>query len=368
MKNIRIILHIDMNAFYASCAAIKEPYLKNKVFAVGGPAGTTQRGVLSTASYNARKLGIHSGMVVKEALTIYPKLVIVPTDFNLYKEKSNTFMAVLKSYSNLIFAGSIDEAYLDITEASNFTHPEVIAKTIQDKLYYEHQLPSSIGIAPTLFLAKMASDYKKPMGITVLRKRDVAKMLYPLAVKDIYGIGKKTSERLKQFNINTIADFMNPDHQSQILKVLSPRHYQEVKDDLLGNSTNIVNPDKYAIARSISNETTLNTDINSYELLLEELNNQFERSFKRLIKHQLLTRTISIKIKYSDFRVVSRSLSFFDYTIDKEMLKSELENLFSELYAGENVRLIGAGFSNLIQVADYELNYDLFNYQKILDK
>ncbi|PKK96684.1 MAG: DNA polymerase IV, partial [Tenericutes bacterium HGW-Tenericutes-3] len=166
-NNIKIIFHIDLNAFFASCAVIKDPYLKNKAFVVGG-SSTFRRGVVSTASYEARKLGIHSAMNINDAFRIYPKLIFVPTEFSLYKKYSELFFSFLKRYSNLIIEGSIDEAYIDMTEASMKKHPMDLAKEIQDGLMKEYQLPCSIGIAPTLFLAKMASDMKKPLGITVL--------------------------------------------------------------------------------------------------------------------------------------------------------------------------------------------------------
>ncbi|MDR4969231.1 MAG: hypothetical protein RG740_06400, partial [Acholeplasmataceae bacterium] len=187
-KDIKIIFHIDLNAFFASCAMIKDPYLKDKVFVVGG-SSTSRRGVISTASYPARKLGIHSAMNINDALRIYPKLIIVPTEFNLYQKYSNLFFSYLKQFSNIILAGSIDEAYVDMTEASKNKHPLELAKQIQDGLMETHGLPCSIGIASTLFLAKMASDMLKPMGITVLRKKDIVHKLFSLPIQDMYGIG-----------------------------------------------------------------------------------------------------------------------------------------------------------------------------------
>ena len=367
MQKTRIILHIDMNAFFASCAIINEPYLKDKVFAIGGPSGYTNRGVLSTASYQARKLGINSGMSITDAQKIYPKLLIVPTDFTLYSEMSKKFIEFLRTYTKQLLIGSIDEAYLDITEISKYKHPELIAKEIQDKLLSLHQLPSSIGIAPTLFLAKMASDLKKPLGITVLRKRDIPLKLYHLDVAKIFGVGKKTYEKLYQINIKTINDFINPQNKEKILTVMSVNHYLEIISCLEGKSSNIVDPDKYSLPKSISAETTLINNSSNYQIVFEALNEQFERVFQRLIDHQMLTRTIGFRVKYSDFTVLNRSVTLFDYTIDKELIRTKLEFLFTNNYDQEEVRLIGFFASNLIKIDEYQKHYDLFNYQQILN-
>ena len=203
---VKIIFHIDLNAFFCSVACIKYPYLKGKAFAIGRPG--SQKGVISTASYEAREFGVGSGIPQSEALKKCKHLIIVSHEFSEYRYYHNKFVSLLKTYSDKISVASIDEAYLDMTLASQAKHPLLIAREIQARLLNELSLPSSIGIAPTLFLAKMGSDMKKPLGIQVVRKRDVSKLLFPLSIKDTYGIGKSTYPRLIKNGITTIGSLL----------------------------------------------------------------------------------------------------------------------------------------------------------------
>lgn len=359
-NNVRVIFHIDLNAFFATCAMIKEPYLKNKVFAVGSPS---QRGVLSTASYKARKYGIGAGMSVKEALKKYPKLLLVPLDFDFYKQKSKAFMSILEEYSDLILQASIDEAYVDMTHHMKTIHPIELAKHIQKRLLKDESLPCSIGIAPTLFLAKMASDLKKPLGITVLRKRDVKKVLYPMDVKDIHGIGKKTYPRLKQLGINTIEDFVNLSNLPMIKKVMSERSYQQYRDNILGNGNNVIDPDKYKLPKSISSETTFNYDVSDENVIFDEMKNQFQEAYRRLKRTEMLAKTIGYKLKKSDFKTITRSITLEEYTDNDVILLDALDTLFQETFDGEKVRLVGVHLSNLSLKNQDEIPFNLFTYQ-----
>ncbi|WP_162163985.1 DNA polymerase IV [Acholeplasma hippikon] len=362
-KGIKIIFHIDMNAFYASCAMIKEPYLKNKVFAIGGPTSSA-KGVLSTASYKARKLGIHAAMSMAEALKIYPRLTVVPVDFPFYRQKSEEFIDLLKTYSPLIQQASIDEAYIDVTERSKEIHPLKLAKEIQTRIYNELKLPCSIGIAPTLFLAKMASDLKKPMGISVIRKRDVEKILYPMDIKDLFGIGKQTAPRLKNLGIETIGDFMNVNNFDKIMKIMKPKTYEGYRDEVLGKGNDIVDPDKYKIPKSISSESTFNYDVSESKIILDELNVQLEEAHRRLKKHQMKAKTVGFKLKKSDFSIITRSTTLKEHTNDLVVLKDALETLFYDIYENEKLRLVGATLSNLITENDVKMPFDLFTYDK----
>ncbi len=219
----RIIFHIDMNAYFCSVHCKLNPTLRGKAFAVGREG--TYKGVLSTASYEARKLGIHSAMPIIEAYKILPTLLVVNSNYEEYKKYHYLFVNIIREYTNLIEVASIDELYADMTEISEKIHPVVLAKEIQLRLLRELDLPCSIGIAPTLFLAKMASDMKKPLGLTVLRKREIKEKLYPLSVKDIFGIGKKTYPKLIDAGINTIEDFMNPENEELIIKLIGNNSY-----------------------------------------------------------------------------------------------------------------------------------------------
>src|SRR5690554_3779237 len=244
-KSNKTIMHIDLNAFYASCSIIKDPYLKNRVFVVGSPSGYTSGGVITTASYKARKYGIKSGMNVSDAFKRYNKLLVVPTDFNLYRRKSELFIDFLKNYSDLLEQASIDEAYLDITELVKNKDPYLVAKEIQTRLYQEENLPSSIGIAPTLFLAKMASDLKKPMGITIINYDNIDEKILPLSVSEIFGIGIKTYPSLISENIHTIKDFVNLNNLNVITKYLKLNTYYEFRDNIFGFGSNKIDINRY---------------------------------------------------------------------------------------------------------------------------
>ena len=364
MKNeVKIIFHIDLNAFFASCAVIKDPYLKDKVFVVGGSA-TFKRGVVSTASYEARKLGIHSAMNINDALRIYPKLIIIPTQFSLYHKYSNLFFQFLKRYSNIILAGSIDEAYVDMTEKSKEKHPLELAKEIQEGLLKEHQLPCSIGIAPTLFLAKMASDMKKPLGITVIRKKDIVGKLFPLPIKEMYGIGKKTYPKLESLGIHTIGDFTKKEFKNSILSIMSEQSYDSYLDHIMGRSSDIIDPKKYQIPQSISNETTLNYPMDQYDAILQILKDLLEQTHERLVKEELVAKTIGIKLRTSDFDTFSRGVTLTEYSDDHDLFLERLENLFESNFNGQTIRLVGVYLNQVIQKKDLKIDFNLFNYQE----
>jgi len=238
---------------------------------------------------------------------------------------------------------------------------------MQQKLYEKYELPSSIGIAPTLYLAKMASDLKKPMGITVLRKRDIPKMILPLPIKELHGLGIKTYPYLEKQGIKTIGDFARKENKELILNYMTEENYQKFINSILGNSSNNVDPSKYDIPKSISNETTFSYDIDSYDLLLEELSSLYEVIFKRLIKENLLAKTITIKLRDTNFKTITRSKSLNDYSSDYNTFKDMMEELFYDNYNNKPLRLVGVGYNNIILAKEYEQDYNLFTYQKILN-
>jgi len=363
-NNIKIIFHIDLNAFFASCAVIKDPYLKNKAFVVGG-SSTFKRGVVSTASYEARKLGIHSAMNINDAFRIYPKLIVVPVEFSLYKKYSRLFFSYLKRYSSLIIEGSIDEAYIDMTEASEKKHPLDIAKEIQEGLMKEHQLPCSIGIAPTLFLAKMASDMKKPLGVTVLRKKDIVEKLFPLPISDTYGIGKKTYPKLEKIDINTIGDFTKPENKEKILSVMTEQSYLSYLDHIMGRSNDIIEIDRYSIPKSISNESTLNYNMDEPEAILKIITELLTESHRRLVKEELVAKTVGIKLRDTEFLTINRSSTFNYHTDDYDLMFNQIENLFDENYHQEPIRLVGVFLNQIILKKDLKIDFNLFTYQEL---
>lgn len=368
MKNsVRIIFHIDLNAFFASVEMIENPSLKNKVFAVGGGLGFNRGGILTTASYKARKYGIRSGMTIANALHLYPKLIVVPNRHYLYHQYSEKFIHYLKTYTHLVWQVSIDEAYVDVTDIEGI-HPLTLAKKIQTELLGKYQLPSSIGIAPTLFLAKMGSDMKKPMGITVIRKRDVKQKLYPLPIKELYGLGKKTYPKLEKIGIKTIGEFVDPMNQSKVLEVISQKSYESYVMDVHGLSSNKVDPYKYALPKSISNETTLSFDTDVESVIKETLISQLKEAYPRMLSDKLQTKTVGIRLRYSNFETTQKVKTFGEYTDDYGKIEEIVLDLFENFYTGKPVRLIGVSLNNLSLKDAIEKPFDLFEYQAIEDK
>ncbi len=366
-KKAKIIFHVDLNAFYASVEMILDPNLKNKVFAVGGGMNFSRAGVLTTASYNARKYGIHSGMSVYEAYQKYPNLIVVSNKRREYQKYSEIFIETLKGFTKHLLQASIDEAYLDVSDVIDLKDPLALAKEIQTELL-KKQLPASIGIGPTLFLAKMASDLKKPLGITILRKRDVKTVLYPLEVGEVHGIGTKTEERLNEAGIYTIKDFMDPKNKESIIKAIGENGYYASRDDLLGNSTDFVDVYKYEIPKSISNENTLSFDMDNRDLLKEELDLLFKKTYQRLLNEKLLCRSVFVKLRNNKFETRTKTKSFLKETNDYFTLFETTEDLFDELFIEESYRLIGVGFSNIIHLNEIKEDRTIFNYQELDEK
>ncbi|MGM9972146.1 MAG: DNA polymerase IV [Anaeroplasmataceae bacterium] len=366
MKNkARIIFHIDLNMFFCSVAVIKNPSLKGKAFAIGRE--NTYKGVISTASYEARKYGIHSAMPIIEAYKKLPSLIILNGDYQEYKKYQGYFINLIKEYTDVIEVASIDELYADMTELCQKRNALDIASEIQRRLVKEYKLPCSIGIAPTLFLAKMASDIKKPMGITVLRKREVDKILYPLDVGDIFGIGKKTSPKLINIGINTIGDFMNVENKEKIIAILGQDRFDSTYNAIIGNSSDIVDPNRYQTSESVSLSQTYDYRLNDFDDILLELRKMAIKLHKSIKHDGYLTKTITITLRNTDFKTITRSKTI-EYTDDLFEINDTIEELLENNYHNETLRLVGVGFSNLRKSSDIEIEYNLFTYQSIIEK
>lgn len=358
-NQVKIIFHIDMNAFFCSVACILNPFLRGKPFAIGRE--NSYKGVVSTASYEARAYGIHSAMPLSVAYKLKPDLMVVSVDYKYYQYYHNKFVELIKKYTNIIEVASIDEVYADMTEASLSKHPLVIAKEIQARLLKEYNLSCSIGIAPTLFLAKMASDIKKPLGVTVLRKRDIEKILYPLSVKEIYGIGKKTYPKLIENGINTIGDFMNEGNFYKIVNLIGENQFYSSYNNLKGLSSNIVNPNRYSESNSISTSMTYDIALISEAEILYELRKMTREIHSKMIHDGYFTKTISIVLRDTDFQTISRQKTLDTYTDDFLIIFETVQELLEENFLDKGYRLIGVGLNNLVDKDHIPKEYNLFN-------
>lgn len=353
-----IIFHIDFNAYFCSVAEIFNPALRDTAFAIGRE--NSLYGVISTCSYEARKYGIRSGMSQTEALKLYPKLNIVSLPYENYVNYHKKFLSLLHEYTDLIEVASIDEAYIDVTKVCDKVHPLLLAKEIQTKLLERYHLKVSIGIAPTLFLAKMASDMKKPLGITVLRIRDIKEKLYPLSVKDIFGIGKKTAPRLENIGINNICDFVNENNKAKIVNLIGLKHYNHVIESLSGKSRNYIDNEKTSVNESISVSETYDRRLTQEEDILSELEKLTRNLYKRLTRQDKYVKTISITLRDTNFKTITRSKTI-EYTNDYIIIKNVVDDLFYDNYDYKTYRLLGVTFANLISKELLPKPYDLFN-------
>lgn len=246
-----------------------------------------------------------------------------------------------------------------MTERSLTRHPLVLAKEIQARILKEVGLPCSIGIAPTLFLAKMASDMKKPLGVTVVRKRDVEHMLYPLSVSEIYGIGKKTYPILIKNGIQTIGDFMKEEHKNKIIRLVGENTYTYVVTHVLGLSSNVVDPNRHSESESISTSRTYDRIIESETEVLYELRKMTRELVEKLKANHYFTKTIGFTMRTIEFKTFSRSRSM-DYTDDFQTIFDVIVDLVDEHYHGEALRLLGVDLSNLKEESQLPKVYNLF--------
>lgn len=366
-NHAKIIFHIDMNAFFCAVACILNPSLRGKAFAIGRE--NSYKGVISTASYEARAFGIHSAMPLSEAYRKKPDLIVVHIDYKYYTEYHNKFIKLISQYSNLVEVASIDEVYADMTEISKVKHPLVVAREIQARLLKEHGLSCSIGVAPTLFLAKMASDMKKPLGLTVLRKRDVKTVLYPLSVKDIFGIGKKTYPKLIDNGIKTIENFMDLNNKERIINLIGKNQYNHSYNCIIGNSTNIVDPNRYSDSESISTSATFDIALTTLSEVLFELRRMSREVISKMNKDDYLAKTVSITLRDSDFNTITRRKSLDEYTNDFSIIFDMITELTESYFDSEKAyRLVGMGVSNLINKNDLPKEYNLFTIDDVNEK
>lgn len=361
MTKARIIFHVDMNSFYASVEQSYNPELKGKAIAIAGNP-KERRGIIVTSSYEARAKGIYTTMNVGEALRKCPELILLPPDFPKYRQASKAMFTILRSYTELIEPVSIDEGYMDITELSKERHPLDIAKEIQLRIFNELDLPCSIGIAPNKFLAKTASDMKKPMGITVLRKRDVPSKLWPLPVIEMHGVGESTAKKLNSINIKTIGDLAKI--EESVIRQQLGKNGVRLRARANGEDSRIVDPEAIYETKSVGNSTTLpfdETDIKELEKIFEMLAGKVA---ERLEVKNLCGSTISIQIRDANWNNHSKSKTFQNPIYQKEDIFEEAFNLFHKAWNGEPVRLLGITVSNVIDRKQSVQQLSIFNFEE----
>lgn len=338
----RVYFHIDLNAFFASCEELLDPSLKGKPLVVGGKS---RRSVISTANYEARKYGIHSAMPMQQAEKLCKDLVVVNGHYAFYSDMSHQFMQIIHSYTDLVEKASIDECYADMTDViCRYPKPLDVAFEIQRRVLEETGLSCSIGIGPNMFLAKMASDMKKPMGITVLRIRDVPEKMWPLPIKEMQGIGKRTVPLMEDLNIHTIKDLATYQDLNALKPVLGKNIENMIKRaNGYDDRTLMTEYD----SKSMGISETLLEDVTDYDELRGLIRTLCRRLSKRLKEAHKAGYHVSMRICYYDFRNANKSkkLSAPIWTSDDLFVQAMI--LFDSSYEEEEaVRLIGVSVSD----------------------
>ncbi|MBU2926603.1 DNA polymerase IV [Winogradskyella psychrotolerans] len=338
---IRKIIHVDMDAFYASVAQMDYPELKGKPIAVGG-GGT--RGVVSAASYEARKFGVKSAMSGRLAIKLCPELIFVKTDFERYTEISKRIRKIFLEYTDLVEPLSLDEAYLDVTENKiGFPSASLIAEAIRQRIFNEVGLTASAGISINKFIAKVASDYNKPNGQKTVNPEDVLQFLEDLDIRKFYGVGKVTTEKMYQKGIFTGKDLKLKSQQYLTEHFgKSGRYYYDV---VRGIHTSEVKPNR--IRKSLAAERTFNENLSSEIFMLEKLEHIAAEVSKRLSKSKVAGKTITLKIKYSDFTLQTRSKTLPYFVREKTVILEIAKDLLYQNSMKNSVRLLGISMSNL---------------------
>jgi DNA polymerase-4 len=340
---IRKIIHIDMDAFYASVEQRDNSELKGKAIAVGGlPEG--RGGVVATCSYEARKFGVRSAMPSKKALQLCPHLIFIRPRFDAYKEVSRKVREIFHRYTDLIEPLSLDEAYLDVTEdkqgiGSAIDIAQLIKKAIKDELH----LTASAGVSVNKFIAKIASDLQKPDGLTFIGPSKIEKFVEQLAIEKFYGVGKVTAEKMKSMNIYTGADLKKLTEKELVQHFgKAGRFYYGI---VRGIDERPVEPNQET--KSIGAEDTFPQDLTRVEEMNKELGKIAAVVYERLRKHRLKARTVTLKIKFSDFKIITRSKSFEEPTDDLSLIITTAnELLLSTEPEDVKIRLLGISVSN----------------------
>ncbi len=341
----RDILHIDMDAFYASVECIDKPELAGKPVIVGGKCN---RGVVSAASYAAREHGIHSAMPVFKARQLCPDGIFLPVRMQRYKQVAMQIMKILRGYSPLMEQASVDEAYLDITGTSKlFGSPEIVAKNIKHNIFEKIGLTCSVGIASNKFLAKIASDLKKPGGLVQIDDAEVTEFMRTLPVGKIPGVGSRTLEILHSYGVETGSDIL------KFSEKFWTDRFGKAGRILFDHAKGIDNIPVVSISRpkSFSAEVTLFNNTSSLPELKNYLFNQAERVCRDLRKHEYGGRTITLKVKFADFKLLTRSRSLPFHTSSTVIVFEMASVLLDEMNLNRRIRLIGLGVSKLTRGA-----------------
>jgi DNA polymerase-4 len=355
-----MILHIDMDAFFASVEQLDNPWLRGKCVLVGG---TSSRGVVMACSYEARKFGVHSAMPVFQAREKCPQGIFVPPRRERYQEVSKKIMAILRQFTPQVEVVSIDEAYLDVSGCGRLHgDPENLALKIKKEIKNSLRLTSSVGVAPVKFLAKIASDMNKPDGLTIIRPEEVDAFIESLVIQKVPGVGRKTFQQLEAMGVKTLGD-IKKFPESMLLNRLGKfgSHLLALSS---GRDHSAVTP--FAPPKSVSSERTLSEDTQDIERLKTCLLQQAEEVARQLRKANVKAGTITLKLKHADFKQVTRSKTVAAPTQSSKTIYRCAVQLLDDYRLAQKVRLIGVGTTGF-KSAEMPVQQDLFEKERQSD-
>ena len=356
MGQMRRILHIDMDAFFSSVEQKRHPELVGKPVVIGGDGDPTKRGVVSTASYEARKFGIHSAMPLRTAYNLCPNAIFLPVDYEEYSRVSKKFKAVFGEFTETIEDVGIDEAFLDISSVDKSS--EEIAKEIKKRIKEETDLNCSIGIAPNKLLAKIASDMEKPDGLTIITEQDIEKRIWPLPARKLWGVGPKTEGYLKEkMGIQTIGELA-----ALPLEKLIEEFGQSYGNYLYEASRGIDESllETHWEPKSISKETTFQRDIDNWQLIAKNLVELTQDVVVSMKEEGYRARTVTVKVRFADFKTYTRAKTLDEFTNSEPQIRRAAFDCLSRFELKKKVRLIGVRISNLEKVENKDRDCDSF--------
>jgi len=341
------ILHVDMDAFYASVAEKDNPELRGKALVVGAGA----RGVVLSANYEARKFGIRAAMPVGRAQRMAPHAIFVAPDHHRYSEVSDAVMEIFRSVSPLVEPLSLDEAFIDVTGAQRLLGTgREIAQSIRAQVFATQGITCSVGIASTKFIAKLASDRCKPNGVLEIAPDRVLEFLHPLPVSAVWGVGPKTAEELTKLGLRTVEDIAHTP-RATLIRALGEATGVHLHELAWGRDYRDVLPDEPD--KSISNAETFASDIEDTEIILRELLRMTEKATHRMRESNKSAKTISIKIRFADFKTISRSKTVPLPISGTQEVFEIVRSLFTALKLdGARLRLVGVGLDGLVEGID----------------
>lgn len=351
----RVIIHLDMDAFFAAVEQLDNPELRGKPLVVGG--APDERGVVATCSYEARRFGVRSAMPLSEARRRCPHCIFVRGRMSRYSEVSRAVFSIMSDYSPEMERVSIDEAFLDVTKSEPlFGAGEAIARKIQRRIAEELGLSASVGVAPSKFVAKVASDLRKPHGLVVVAPGDVVSFLAPLGIERIWGVGPKTAEALHAMGLRVIGDV-----QQCGAKLLSERlgvYGERLRELSLGVDERPVA--EHDDVKSVGHEHTFDQDVANIEMLRGTLLRLCGKVGRRMRRGEVKGRTVTLKLRYMDFATYTRQIPLSSATdLDLDIYHAG-DKLLTRLFDGKPVRLIGVSVSHLVPRGDNIEQMDLF--------